>query len=130
MTNKEKEMVSSLREKGLSYSEIARRLELSQNTIKSFCQRNQIKPQEESCKAICKFCGNEIVVNLAKRRRIFCNDSCRMAWWKKARQENHKNIGQVYICECCGAKFWIYRKRKYCSHPCYIQMRFGHEQRE
>lgn len=42
MTNDEKEKIVLMRNKGISYSKIASRLGISENTIKSFCKRNSI----------------------------------------------------------------------------------------
>ena len=44
MTNGEKLMIAQQRRQGLGYTEIARKLGMSVNTVKSYCQRNGIKP--------------------------------------------------------------------------------------
>ena len=44
MTNGEKMMITQQRRQGLGYTEIARKLGLSVNTVKSYCRRNGIKP--------------------------------------------------------------------------------------
>ena len=50
MTNGEKRLITQQRRQGLGHAEIARKLGVSVNTGKSFCQRNGIKP-------ICKSAG-------------------------------------------------------------------------
>ena len=40
MTNKQRETIQLLRKSGHSYQKIATMLDLSENTIKSYCQRN------------------------------------------------------------------------------------------
>ena len=44
MTNGEKMLITQQRRQGLGYTEIARKLGMSVNTVKSYCQRNSIKP--------------------------------------------------------------------------------------
>ena len=44
MTNGEKRLITQQRRQGLGYTEIARKLGMSVNTVKSYCQRNGIKP--------------------------------------------------------------------------------------
>ncbi|MCD8003201.1 MAG: hypothetical protein LUG88_04735 [Clostridia bacterium] len=40
MTNEQKMIISSLRAEGMGYSSIARKVGISENTVKSFCRRN------------------------------------------------------------------------------------------
>ncbi|WP_369677897.1 RNA polymerase sigma factor [Ruminococcus sp. CAG:379] len=42
MTNKQKEKIIVLRQDGTSYKEIAEQLDLSVNTVKSYCQRHEL----------------------------------------------------------------------------------------
>ena len=42
MNKDEKARIRELREEGISYTEIAKRMDISKNTIKSFCRRNVI----------------------------------------------------------------------------------------
>ena len=44
MTNGEKMLITQQRRQGLGYTEIARKLGMSVNTVKSYCQRKGIKP--------------------------------------------------------------------------------------
>ena len=46
MTNKQKEKISVLRQAGTSYKEIAEQLDLSVNTVKSYCQRHELQTYE------------------------------------------------------------------------------------
>ena len=43
MTNGEKVQIVQMRKRGLGYTEIARSLGMSVNTVKSYCQRNGLK---------------------------------------------------------------------------------------
>ena len=127
MTTREKELVISMRQKGTTFSEISGKVGVSLNTVKSFCYRNNIKPSRKKTTVTCKYCGNEINLTSNVRNRKFCDYSCRMAWWKEERQKYRGSIGRECVCAFCGKTFKTYRKQKYCSHPCYIKARFGHE---
>ena len=48
MTNGEKMLIAQQIKQGLGYSEIARKLDMSVNTVKSYCQRNGLKRAGES----------------------------------------------------------------------------------
>ena len=43
MTNEQRMIVSALRAQGMGYGAIARKVGISENTIKSFCRRNAQK---------------------------------------------------------------------------------------
>ena len=43
MTNGERMLIAQQLKQGLGYSEIARKLDMSVNTVKSYCQRNGLK---------------------------------------------------------------------------------------
>lgn len=42
MDAKQKEEISHLRVHGMTYEQVAKQLQLSVNTVKSYCQRNQL----------------------------------------------------------------------------------------
>ena len=48
MTNGERMLIAQQIKQGLGYSEIARKLDMSVNTVKSYCQRNGLKRAGES----------------------------------------------------------------------------------
>lgn len=62
MTNGEKMLITQQRRQGLGHTEIARKLGLSVNTVKSFCQRNGIKPAGKTMpgKDACRQCGSTL----------------------------------------------------------------------
>jgi endogenous inhibitor of DNA gyrase (YacG/DUF329 family) len=123
MTNSEKEQVVALRSAGATYADIAQLLEINVNTVKSYCQRNNLgaantthnteKPRCEQCKKVLP------VTSRAHRR--FCSDACRLAWWHK--HPNNLNQKAVYrfVCPVCHKAFTAYgnANRKYCSRKCY-----------
>ena len=138
MTLFQKEQVRRMRTEGIGYSKIAARLGISENTIKSYCKRNNLggvtvasKPDQcdagkEAC-AFCKNCGKPILHRLGVKSRKFCSDECRMVWWNS--HPGQVSQKAVYHLECAGCKkpFDSYgnKHRKYCSHACYIKERFG-----
>jgi len=67
-------------------------------------------------------CGVEVEQTAGRKRKKFCSDKCRMTWWSK-----NKKTGFVLWCQQCKKQFTAYpdRKRKYCSHECYVKARFG-----
>ena len=112
-----KTRILELRAKGLVYREIAEQLGMSVNTVKSICNRN---------KGVCKNCGTALV---GRKEKIFCSGKCRLQWW----YAHSTNRGYVPItCAHCGKEFMAYpsKARKYCSHTCYIQERFGGEEHD
>ena len=121
MTNQEKSEVIALRKDGLTYLQIGERLGLSMNTVKSFCRRFDEK------KKFCRNCGKPLMQEAKKKPRVFCCNHCRDIWWKANRDCcQHRNV-YCLTCEYCGKCFECYRQRsrKYCSHNCYIECRFG-----
>ncbi len=133
-----------LREKGFSYREIAEDLGLTENCIKKFCQRNRkgdvlpttsasekaeettLPADKTLSSAGCLECSNEFTYAPTGRRRKFCSDECRMAWWHKHPDQIKRNAVYTYQCPTCGESFTAYGNshRKYCTHACYINARF------
>ena len=130
MTIDEKEKVKMMRVQGLSYATIASILNISINTVKSFCKYHNLKKSNtnEDNKSYCQNCGKVLTQLEGKKIKKFCSDKCRYQWWYKHRSKTNKE----YICPTCGAKFKVYGKtsRKYCSHECYIKARFKEKNRE
>ena len=70
----------------------------------------QGKPEE---KKSCAFCGKEFKSN--DRRKIYCNDDCKVRAREKRKQDNKRANMK---CVVCGK--WLEGKRKvYCSDECY-----------
>ena len=126
MTEEQKAAIQDLRSKGEGYKKIAQTLEVSENTVKSFCRRTP-KPEPTPEGDICECCGKPIEQTAGRKRKRFCSDACRRKWWN-----SHLHLVQrkaVYRLRCrhCGREFEIYGNshRKYCCHACYIAERFG-----
>jgi endogenous inhibitor of DNA gyrase (YacG/DUF329 family) len=133
MTVLQKEHITQMRTRGDSYSKIAVALSISENTVKSFCRRNNLtgnlsikpaKPTDEG--KYCKQCGKEIQQEPKKKQRKFCSDECRIIWWTANPEKLNKKANYEFVCAYCGAKFTAYgnKGRKYCTHACYVEERF------
>ena len=137
MTLFQKEQVRRMRSEGKSYSTIASCLGISENTIKSFSQRNNLGGMNATLKVdqvdidkdafdFCKNCGMSIEQQPGRKPRKFCSDECRITWWKSHLDQVSQKA--IYHLECVGCKkpFDTYgnKNRKYCTHACYIKDRF------
>lgn len=112
MTTEEKRRIDSLKRDRKSVAEIAKELNISPNTIKSYLQRRK---SENSCLT----CGANVEQNQGRKKKKFCSDKCRGIYW---REQHRKTEGMIEcICAACGKKFYAYesKKRKYCSVGCY-----------
>lgn len=132
MTNEQKKRVTDLRQSGYGLSAIAENLGISRDTIKSFCRRNKIIPQETLAKTtdeetcFCRECGKKLIRIAGHRRAFFCSAECRVKWWNSHPEKVNKKAVYSFTCAHCGNSFSAYGNahRKYCSHACYIADRF------
>ncbi len=125
MTESQKRQIHLLRKEGYGYSRIASELGVSQNTVKSYCRRNRLTEDEKKAaiNTTCLQCGAPVEQNEKRKQKKFCSDKCRMAWWNSHRSEvSHTS---TFVCANCQTEFKAYGVRKYCSHSCYINARFG-----
>lgn len=143
MTSEQKALIEKLRIRGIKYADIAKAVELSESTIKSYCYRHEIKAVKtvnaenaDLQHSRCEECGKVLSVSRFKPRR-FCSDSCRQKYWNThISQLNHAKAADgkakvtEFTCPTCGEKFTAYlkRNRKYCSHACYIIARYGNSE--
>lgn len=88
-----KDSIFELRKLNYSYACIGEKLGISPNTVKSLCRRSGIQPwdayktkQQKADLEVCKYCGKFLIQN-SRQHKTFCNDSCRMAYWKEARRK-------------------------------------------
>lgn len=132
MNQDEKARVRELREEGLSYTEIAKRMDISKNTIKSFCRRNGITEtkKDKGDLSVCEFCRKPTPQPVGRKKKRFCSDSCRNKWWNSHMDEVDRKASYECVCRYCDKTFFPYgnKNRKYCSHQCYINDRFGGEE--
>lgn len=125
MTDLQKLQIRQLRNEGKSYSKIAAELGVSENTIKSYCRRNKIGKVAET-PVCCANCNAALEHTAGVKRKRFCSAQCRIAWWNAHPQNVNQKAVYNFTCPVCGTPFTAYgnKKRKYCSHKCYIAFRF------
>lgn len=143
MTEEQQLQIKKLRANGYGYIKVAQALGVSENTVKSFCRRNNLtgKAAVEASKTripaddgkhLCMCCGLFVVQNPGRKEKKFCSDKCRMKWWNKNLDKVKRKAVYEYICPYCGKPFTVYGNshRMYCSHECYVAARFGGGQDE
>lgn len=75
----------------------------------------------------CLCCGKEVVQPRGRKEKKFCSDKCRNKWWNSNLDKVNRKANYEFICPHCKKLFSAYgnKNRKYCSHACYIEDRFG-----
>lgn len=124
MTEYQKEQIGILRHRGLSYRDIAAKLDLKTDTVRKHCLRNKEATEVlEEDGLHCRHCGKLLPL----RRRVFCSEECRRAWWAANPNRINKRKVEAIQCVCCGKVILDYpfRHRRFCSHSCYIDYRYG-----
>ena len=119
MTDMEKKNVESLRWAGMGYSKISLHLKLPLSTVKSHCRRHNVASR--AGRGVCMECGRPLKQGTGRKEKKFCSDGCRIKWWN-----HHTHLMKANcVCVHCGRVFHGRTGRKYCSHQCYIEERFG-----
>ena len=122
MTEQQAKQIREMREQGIGYRSIALTVGLSRDIVRNFCKSRglsgygsaltkNIREQVMLGKA-CLYCGKEMKQPDTGRPKKFCSDKCRREWWK-----GHPERIKEFLS-------YGNRKRKYCSHDCYIKARF------
>ena len=136
MTDAQKEAIKTLRLEGWSYGKVTEKTGIKYEAVKSFCRRNGlagkgIKRIEDinGRYEFCLNCGTTLIQREHTKRRVFCCKPCREKWWHEHSDKLKKKAVYHFICAHCGKPFTAYGNsgRKYCSHECYIEERFGGE---
>lgn len=126
MTQQQKETIMRMRRDGVSYSKISLALGISENTVKSFCRRNQLDGANiRRDYSLCGQCGLPLIQTAGAKQKRFCSDKCRMAWWNAHPEAIDRKAIYTFTCTACGCEFESYgnKNRKYCSRKCYGQSR-------
>ena len=133
MTQGEKYQIEIFRIQGIGYTEIAKRMDISVNSIKTFCRRNALggKRGYEAAGSIsicaCENCGKPVPQNTGRKKKRFCCDKCRNEYWNSHLEQVNRKANYEIVCRNCGKPFISYgnKNRKYCCHKCYLEDRFG-----
>ncbi|MBT9173174.1 MAG: hypothetical protein DDT21_01564 [Syntrophomonadaceae bacterium] len=126
MTYQQKEKIRLMRGEGFSYAKIAAALSISENTVESFCRRNNLGGvsmgiAKQCYGALCRQCKTLLTHTVGAKQKRFCSSRCRLAWWNTHPEALRRKAIYTFICAHCGATFESYgnKKRKYCSRACY-----------
>ena len=133
MTQSEKYQIEIFRIQGIGYTEIAKRMGISVNSIKTYCRRNALggKRGYEAAGTIsicaCENCGKPVPQNTGRKKKRFCCDKCRNEYWNAHMEQVNRKANYEIVCKNCGKSFISYgnKNRKYCCHKCYLEDRFG-----
>lgn len=128
MDDIQKTKIENLRACGFGYKRIAKETGISESTVKSYCRRHQVMKKEVLVQGHhCLQCGKLVEQNAKRKEKKFCCDVCRMAWWNSHLELVKRKAVYEHECHYCHKHFVVYSKvqRKYCSHQCYINERFG-----
>ena len=128
MTVQDRENIIHLRNKGVSYGEIARLLNFNENNVASFCRRHGLGGRKKSKIKThdimihsCLECGAAVEQILHRKVKKFCSDKCRMRWWNSHQDSINKKGLIAKRCPVCGTEFKAYESshKIYCSRKCY-----------
>jgi len=97
MDKAQKDKIIKLRDEGLSYNEISKRLGLSKNSVASVLRRDLEVEEPDRCEC----CGKELKQTPGHRQKRFCSERCRKKWWK-ANKPYIEIITKTMVCPCCG----------------------------
>lgn len=104
MTDEQRQQITNLHAVGNGYKKIGKLLGLSENTVKSFCQRRKLSRVVVKSNAevtVCKCCGKPVPQNLGRKQKKFCSDQCRMKWWNSHLDQVNRKATYDYICPVC-----------------------------
>ena len=115
---KRNDHVLLLRKQGLSYKEIAKRIDITPENARMIASRAKKQQQHTSpCPAgVCKVCGDPLTFVEGKKRKQFCSDACRT----KYQNQRKKRTPHICTCELCGKEFVYYGNphKRFCSQEC------------
>lgn len=130
MTGTQKQQIETFRGRGESYATIAEAVSISENTVKSYCRRNNlgsafIAEKVQPAEDVCENCGEPLTNTPGSKRKRFCSDKCRLAWWAAHPEAVRRKAVYHFVCPTCGTAFTAYgnAKRKYCSRACAVAAR-------
>lgn len=142
MTDTQAKEIRELRIKGIGYRSISYVVGLSRDIVRNYCKAKGLDgyasmlslEQKEKMQRnqVCFNCEKKIHQPTTGRPKKFCSDKCRREWWKSHKEALIKKESATYHLNCsyCDLEFVSYgnKKRKYCSHNCYIKDRFWRDE--
>ncbi len=134
MTEEQERQITDLRNAGLGYTAIAKRLDLTRIEVRAFSKAHglmgrvlQESEEQTTVQDGCKTCGKKLKHTTGKKKKQFCSDQCRMDWWNAHPNKVKRTAFYTFTCAFCGDEFTSYgnANRKYCCHECYIYDRYS-----
>ena len=112
-----KNEINTMRLAGAKASEIASHLGIPASTVRTHIRRHPEIPNT----VVCPTCGKRVMLGASGRKKKYCSDRCRMAWWNSHPEAIRRKAYYMLTCQHCGKEFESYgnQKRKYCSRACY-----------
>lgn len=119
-----KERIVELRRRGTSYKQISETTGVPTGSVKTICRRT---PADDDLRqeGLCDQCREPLKADAQSRR--FCSAKCRLNWWHAHPERLNRRAIYTFTCAGCQDQFSAYgnKARKYCTHACYVQTRFG-----
>lgn len=129
MTERQAQQIQELRSRGQGYKAIASATGLSRDAVRYFCKSKGIEAADSKPGDRCPSCGKPLEQPQTGRRKRFCSELCRRAWWKNHPSAVQHGGNAVYHLTCahCGKAFDSYGNshRRYCCRGCYFAARFS-----
>ena len=130
VTNEQRMIVSALRAQGMGYGAIARKVGISENTVKSFCRRNaqkEDKPVTGAGEHRCCAVGRRSPSKLAGKKRSSALTSAETSGGMPISIKlTAGRSGRSSVQTAAGPfRFTGAPRESTASHACYIQHRFG-----
>jgi endogenous inhibitor of DNA gyrase (YacG/DUF329 family) len=132
MTDTQRTAIADYRRNGYGYKKISQLTGVCESSVKTYCRRNGLTGTAAETpggvtEKPCLCCGKPVIQYPGRKEKKFCSDSCRNKWWNSHLHLVNRKAMYDFVCPTCGKPFSAYgnRNRKYCSHECYIEDRFG-----
>ena len=118
MTEMERNRVVELQHQGYGYKKISTLTGLPLNTVKSFCTRPPVRYEDiAEQQGLCRNCLKQLEQTPHRRKRYFCSDACRMAWWNAHPEKVNRKAYYKLVCKNCGEEFESYGNNRRTSAP-------------
>ena len=109
MTDGQRQQIIQLRKEGCGYTVIAKELDISRDTIRSFCRHNGLagemaiteKAAGQTEDGFCWECGKGLHQTDGVKKKVFCCQKCREKWW----HEHPRQIKQRAVYSFVGYVF-------------------------
>lgn len=74
-----RDRIMQMNDQGVGYKKIASELNISIGSV-----RNILKEKDDS--NCCRFCNKKLSFVVGKKKKVFCNDSCRYQYWNSLKK--------------------------------------------